>query len=114
MILPKTKQHLTALFAFCCFAHGNCLLAAEKVCRYPGNVIYLQYGQTEPAASETFAPCHQQIDVPTSKDLIDNIALLQQQIDVLKANIKVLANANDALTKRLNEMEAKLKADQPK
>jgi len=31
---------------------------------------------------------------------------LQQQIDILKANIKTLSDANDALTKRINDVEA--------
>lgn len=34
---------------------------------------------------------------------------LQKQLNILKANIKALSDANDALTKRLNEVEAKLK-----
>jgi cell division protein FtsB len=37
----------------------------------------------------------------------------QAQIDVLKDNIKTLSDANDALTKRINELEKKINKPNP-
>jgi hypothetical protein len=47
--------------------------------------------------------------------ITDGVGVFLDQISILKTEIKVLSDTNDALTKRLNDVEVKIKKhDQPK
>jgi len=75
---------------------------------------YTGYGaipNTEFAVDASYRFTMRQIS-PFLEDLHEQV---DQEISFLKANIKALSEANDALTKRLNDLEARLnKQDQPK
>ncbi|SRR5581483_12093401 len=104
VIEAKTVQGKT------CFEHF-----AEYAKQFPNKSAGNWYGETQPG-KDCLVDVYNTARVDEFvRNLQKDLSQRDQQISALKADIKALLDANDALTKRLNDIETKLtKRDQIK
>jgi hypothetical protein len=94
--------------------YGYCNGSIQYKCATPNNVAMpgsTAYGVIGTACVGTFTS-FADLQAQQAKGIDDLKQQIQQQLNILKANIKALSDANDALTKRLDDIETKKPAEQ--
>jgi hypothetical protein len=108
---PRQVQHPGPGTLFPSPQYGYCNGSIQHNCatsRQPFGPSSSAYETIPTACVGTFSSWTD-IQAQQAKSIADLQQQFQQQLNILKANIQALSDANDALTKRLNDVEAKLK-----
>jgi hypothetical protein len=107
---PTGTLYLTPQLGYC---HGviktGCLTGKSSPSGPPGvggraSIVY----EKIPVACEGTFTLLAEIEAEGAQNLRDVLKVLQQQMDLFEKAITLLSNSNDALTKRLNDLEDKI------
>ncbi|SRR5581483_775054 len=113
---PKQVQHPGPGTLFPSSQYGYCNGSIDHRCATSKNIaISGTFYQEIPIACVGTFTSWADLQAQQASNLANLQDQIQKQLNILKTNIKDLSDANDALTKRVNDLEEKLKKqDQPK